>query len=354
MKGLVLSGGKGTRLRPLTFTTAKQMIPVANRPILSYVFDHLHAGGIRDAAVIISPETGTEIRSFLGDGAKWQMSLHYVLQETPAGLAHAVRIGQPYLQNEPFVMYLGDNLLEEGIREAQKTFETERADAVILLKEVENPSAFGVAVLDAAGGVTRLVEKPKDPPSNLALVGVYIFSPRIHEAIARIKPSWRGELEITDAIQKLMDIGGKVRARIISGWWLDTGKKDDLLAANYTVLDTYTRRSVKGDVADSDIAGRVLVEEGARVHKSTIRGPTVIGSGTTIDNAFIGPHSSIGSGCRIRSSSVEHSVVLEGSVIEDVERIEDSLLGRNVRIQGHVGRHRAMRLLLSDSSEVEL
>ncbi len=354
MKGLVLSGGKGTRLRPLTFTTAKQLIPVANRPILSYVFDHLQDGGIRDVAVVISPDTGEEVRSFLGKGEAWSMSLDYVLQETPGGLAHAVKVARPSLGEEPFVMYLGDNLLQQGIQEAIGVFEKENADAVIMLKEVANPGAFGVAVLDDHGGVVKLVEKPRDPPSNLALIGVYVFSPRIHEAIARIKPSGRGELEITDAIQELMSIGGKVRAEVVQGWWLDTGKKDDLLDANYIVLDTYVRRSLLGEVKDSDIRGRVLIEEGAQVRGSKVRGPTVIGKGAVIEDAFIGPHSSIAPNCRITRSAIEHSVVLDGSVIQDVERIEDSLIGRDVKICGRSGRHGAMRLLLSDLSEVEL
>ncbi|MBN2538012.1 glucose-1-phosphate thymidylyltransferase [candidate division WOR-3 bacterium] len=354
MKGLVLSGGKGTRLRPLTFTTAKQLIPVANRPILSYVFDHLRDGGVREVAVIISPETGEEVKAFLGDGSAWQMKVDYIVQDRPGGLAHAVKLARPWLGDSPFVMYLGDNLLQEGIEEASAEFSAEKADAVIMLKRVANPSSFGVAVLDEAGNAVRLVEKPKDPPSDLALIGVYLFSPRIHEAIEGIRPSARGELEITDAIQRLLDTGGRVRTRVVEGWWLDTGKKDDLLNANYTVLDAWTRRELAGEVTGSDIDGRVSVGAGARVIRSTVRGPAVIGRDTVIENSFIGPYTSVGDNCRVTNSAVEHSVILERSTIRDVERIEDSLVGRDVTICSQTGKHKAIRVLLSDSSEVEL
>lgn len=354
MKGLVLSGGRGTRLRPLTYTTAKQLIPVANRPILSYVFDHLREGGISHTVVVISPDTGAAVRAFLGDGAAWGMKIDFVVQDRPGGLAHAVKVARPALGDEPFVMYLGDNLLQDGVRESLELMKTPGTDAVLLLKEVPDPRQFGVAVLDAAGRVRSLVEKPQDPPSNLALVGVYVFSPRIHQAIERIRPSARDELEITDAIQALMDSGGTVLSRIARGWWLDTGKKDDLLVANYTVLDTYCRREVLGEVEGSDIDGRVQVDRSARVVNSTVRGPAVIGAGAVIERSTVGPHASVGAGCRVTGSTVVRSVVLEESTIEDVERIEESLIGRQVRIRGSRGRQLATRLLLSDSSEVEL
>lgn len=353
-KGLVLSGGKGTRLRPLTFTTAKQLIPVANRPILSYVFGHLEEGGIKDTVVIIAPETGEDVKAFLKDGSKWGMELTYVYQDKPAGLAHAVKIAQPFLRDSPFVMYLGDNLLQEGIQEGMEIFKREKADAVIFLKEVPDPRAFGVVVLDEKGKVKQLIEKPKEPPSNLALVGVYIFSPRIHKAIAKIKPSWRGELEITDAIQELLNMGGKIYPKIVHGWWLDTGKKDDLLEANGIVLDTYAQREILGEVEDSAITGRVQVEQGAKIVRSKIRGPAAIGEGAIIEDSFIGPFSSIGQNCRIISSSLEHSVILEGSVIENVERIEDSIVGRQAKIKGNSKNRHAVKLMLSDLSEVEL
>jgi glucose-1-phosphate thymidylyltransferase len=353
MKGLVLSGGKGTRLRPLTYTIAKQLIPVANRPILAYVFDHLRAAGIDSTGVVISPDTGDAVRGFLGDGSAWGMRVDYIVQPEPLGLAHAVKTARDFLGPDPFVMYLGDNLLESGVAECVGALESERADAVIQLKRVADPRQFGVAVLDASGRVERLVEKPVEPPSDLALVGVYVFSPRIHEAIARIRPSARGELEITDAIAELGRIGGKVMARVIDGWWLDTGKKDDLLAANYTVLDTYCRRRIDGTVTDSRLDGEVVVEPGATVRSSRLAGPCIIGAETVVENATVGPHASVGRGCRILRSAVERSVVLDGSVIEGVRRVTDSVIGRQVRIRGS-GAGDALRLLLSDSSEVEL
>lgn len=354
MKGLVLSGGKGTRLRPLTFTIAKQLIPVANKPILSYVLNHLKEAQIKESVVVIAPETGEEVKSFLKDGGKWDLRVSYVWQDKPLGLAHAVKTAQPYLEDEPFVMYLGDNLLEEGIREGLEIFQTQKADAVIFLKEVPDPRAFGVVVLDEKGKVKQLIEKPKEPPSNLALVGVYIFSSRIHKAIAKIKPSWRGELEITDAIQELLNMGGKIYPKIVHGWWLDTGKKDDLLEANCIVLDTYAQREILGEVEDSTITGRVQVEQGAKIVHSKIRGPAAVGEGAVIEDSFIGPFSSIGQNCRIISSSLEHSVILEGSVIENVERIEDSIIGRQAKIKGNSKNRHAVRLMLSDLSEVEL
>ena len=354
LKGLVLSGGKGTRLRPLTYTTAKQLIPVANRPILAYVFDHLKRGGIQEVAVVIAPDTGDEVREFLGDGSSWSMKVDYIVQDKPGGLAHAVKISRSWLGERPFVMYLGDNLLQEGIEEASAEFDKEQADAVIMLKRVANPSSFGVAVLDSEGNAVRLVEKPKDPPSDLALIGVYLFSPRIHDAIEQIEPSARGELEITDAIQRLLDSGGRVRTRVVDGWWLDTGKKDDLLNANYTVLDTWTRRELNGEVTGSDIDGRVSIDTGAQVSNSKIRGPAVIGRDTVIENSFIGPYTSIGNGCRVVNSAVEHSVVLERSSVRDVEKMKDSLIGRDVNICSQAGKHKAIRVLLSDMSELEL
>jgi len=353
MKGLVLSGGKGTRLRPLTFTTAKQLIPVANRPILSYVFDHLQKGQIHNTVVIVAPETGEDVKAFLKDGSHWGMELQYVWQDKPAGLAHAVKVAQPYLGNDPFIMYLGDNLLQEGIGEALEIFQREHADAVIFLKEVADPRSFGVAVLNEQHQVQRLIEKPREPPSNLALVGVYLFSPRIHEAIARIKPSWRDELEITDAIQELLEMGGKVYPKIVQGWWLDTGKKDDLLEANSIVLDTYAERKIEGEVCDCQISGRVQIEQGAQLVRSRVRGPVVIGKEAILEDSFVGPYTAIGDRCRLQCVDIEHSVVLEESQISNTPRIEDSVIGRQAKISGK-DRHKAVRLMIGDFSEVEL
>ncbi|MFQ5737185.1 MAG: glucose-1-phosphate thymidylyltransferase [Thermodesulfobacteriota bacterium] len=355
MKALVLSGGKGTRLRPLTYTGAKQLVPIANRPILSYVFDNISKAGIEEVGVIISPETGEEIRQTMGDGSKWGVSITYILQDSPAGLAHAVRIGRDFLGDSPFVMYLGDNLIGTGIEKFIETFTTTGADAVILLQPVDNPQSFGVAEADATGKIIGLEEKPRAPKSNLALVGVYIFSSAIHAAIDQIKPSARGELEITDAIQRLITLGRPVHSHILDTWWLDTGKKDDLLAANTIVLDEWFKRDIRGAVDDrSQLTGRVTVEEGAVVRNSTLRGPLVIGEGSLIEDSFIGPYTSIGSGTKVRKSIIEHCVILAGGEISHINRMEDSLIGRNARVGKRHDKHEALRLMIGDDSVVEV
>lgn len=355
MKALVLSGGKGTRLRPLTYTGPKQLVPIANRPILKYVFDNLTNAGIKEIGVIISPETGQEIKDAIGDGSDWGAAVTYLLQEEPRGLAHAVKVGRGFLASAPFVMYLGDNLIGCGIEKFIETFNRTKADAVILLKQVENPSSFGVAEVDALGRIQRLEEKPKEPKSDLALVGVYIFSESIHEAIAEIRPSGRGELEITDAIQRLITKGGSVQSHILDTWWLDTGKKDDLLAANTVVLDEWFKRKIHGDVdAATQVTGRVTVEKGACVRRSTLRGPIVIGEGALVEESFIGPFTSVGPGSVIRRSNIEHSVILAGTEINHIERLEDSLIGRNAKVVKCHTKHQALRLMLGDDSIVEV
>jgi len=352
MKALVLAGGKGTRLRPLTYTMAKQLVPVANRPVLYYVMHHIEEVGIKEVGVVISPETGNSIQEDLSK-RDWAFNLTYILQDQPLGLAHAVKIARDYLREEPFVMYLGDNLIGQGIREILKSFVNSQADAVILLKEVEDPRMFGVAEIDTEGRVIRLIEKPKEPPSNLALVGVYVFSPAIHEAISEICPSWRGELEITDAIQKMMESGGRVESFILKSWWLDTGKKDDLLEANCIVLDECIQREVYGLVdLKSTITGRVFIEKEARVEHSTIRGPAVIGKGTVVRNSFIGPYTSVGGNCLIENSSLQHSVLLDGARLLGVQRLEDSVIGRNAVVKKGTGNHQAFRFMIGDDSEV--
>jgi glucose-1-phosphate thymidylyltransferase len=354
MKALVLAGGKGTRLRPLTYTTAKQLIPVANRPILYYVMEHIHDAGIQDVGVVVSPETGQQIRQAL-DQLSLDLRLTYIVQEQPLGLAHAVKTARSFLGDQPFVMYLGDNLIGSGIRRLLETFERSAPDALVLLKEVNDPRMFGVAELDGKGKVRRLIEKPKDPASNLALVGVYVFGPAIHEAIDRLEPSWRGELEITDAIQRLVDKGGAVHSAVLESWWLDTGKKDDLLEANRVVLDEWIQRDIRGAVDDaSQLIGRVVLESGAVVKRSQIRGPAVVGADTTIEDAFIGPYTSIGLGCTIRASSLEHCLLLDGVRVEHVQRLEDSIIGKGAVVRRLQGDHRAIRLMLGDDAEVLL
>jgi glucose-1-phosphate thymidylyltransferase len=356
MKALVLSGGKGTRLRPLTHTMPKQLVPVANEPILGYVFGHIQQAGIKDVGVVVAPETQNDIRAFLGKGTRWGVKIQYILQSAPLGLAHAVKTARPFLGNSSFVMYLGDNLLAQGIKEFMDTFYATKADALIFLKKVDNPQAFGVAVVDKKGHIIRLVEKPKKPPSDLALVGVYFFSPQIHDAIDRIAPSARGELEITDAIQELIKTGKTVRGHVLDDWWLDTGKKDDFLAANTTVLDSYTRRRIEGKLdASSTVEGRVQLEKSAKVIKSHIRGPVVIGKHCRIENSFIGPYTTIGHGTQILSSAIEHSVIMDKCFIENVPRLEDSLIGREAKVIRHDTNHsRALRLLIGDNNVVEV
>ena len=354
MKALVLSGGKGTRLRPLTYTMAKQVVPVANRPILHYVMDQLAGAGIREVGVIISPETGDQVRQALSPNP-WGLEMAFLPQDQPLGLAHAVKVARPFLGDDPFVMYLGDNLIGQKVDGLVRDFRDSCADALILLKEVADPRLFGVAELYENGRVRRLVEKPKEPRTNLALVGVYLFGPAVHGAIDRIEPSWRQELEITDAIQRLVDDGRDVRSHVLDCWWLDAGKKDDLLEANRVVLDEWTARDIRGTVdAGSEVAGRVVLDEGARVTRSRVRGPAVIGRDTVVEDAFVGPYTSVGAGCVVRRSAVQHCVILDGVRVEGIARLEDSVLGRNAVVRRLDGDQRALRLMVGDDTEVVL
>jgi len=355
MKALILAGGKGTRLKPITHTIPKQLLPVANKPIMFYVLDQIREAGITDIGIIISPETGNYIREAVGDGSRWDSSITYIPQTEPGGLAHAVKTARHFLGDSTFLMFLGDNLIEGGVKSFVQEFESRSPDALVLLKEVQDPRLFGVAELNGKGEVVHLVEKPKEPKTNLALVGIYLFTPLIHKAIAKIKPSWRGELEITDAIQKLLDMGKKVRSHILTGWWLDTGKKDDLLEANRVVLDSLLKRNVKGEIdSKSKIVGRVQIEAGAKVENSTVRGPVSIAEGCQIKNSFIGPFTSIGAGTVIEDSSVGHSVILENSRIYRIERLEDSLIGTRVELKRADERFNAVKIFVGCDSSLEL
>jgi glucose-1-phosphate thymidylyltransferase len=354
LKGLILSGGKGTRLRPITYTSAKQLVPVANKPVLFYGIEAMAAAGIREVGIIIAPETGGEIREAAGDGERFGVEITYIEQDAPLGLAHAVLTAEPFLGSDPFVMYLGDNLLQGGIDDLVAAFRRERPEALILLTPVPDPQNYGVAELDGDGRVARLVEKPPEPASDLALVGVYMFTPRIHDAAKAIRPSGRGELEITDAIQWLVDEQHSVDPHIVRGWWKDTGRLDDMLEANRLILERIERR-VDGELSESQIDGRVIVEAGAILERSTVRGPAIVGAGARLTDAYIGPYTAVGRHCVVESAEVEHSILLEGSSVHGLDgRMESSLLGRNVRIGRSVRQPRAYRFMVGDSSEIEI
>jgi glucose-1-phosphate thymidylyltransferase len=351
VKGLILSGGKGTRLRPLTYTSAKQLVPVANKPVLFYGIEAIANAGINDIGIVVG-DTQAEIRAAVGDGSRWGVRVEYIEQDAPRGLAHAVKISQEYIGSDPFVVYLGDNLLNKGITHFVREFEREKPAAQILLTRVPDPQQFGVAQLQD-GKVVRLVEKPKEPIGDLALVGVYMFGPEVFQSVNRIKPSFRNELEITDAIQDLIDRGLTVRPHLVDGWWKDTGKLEDMLEANRLILETFERR-VEGAVdAESRIEGKVVIERGATIERSVIRGPAIIGAGAKIVHAYVGPFTSIMNDVEVRDTEIEHSIVLEGSCLQNLStRVSDSLIGRNVKIYREPVKPSAYRFMLGDNSEV--
>jgi glucose-1-phosphate thymidylyltransferase len=352
LKGLILSGGRGTRLRPITFTSAKQLVPVANKPVLFYGIEAMAAAGIREVGIIIAPETGDEIRDAAGDGTQFGVRISYIVQDEPAGLAHAVLTAEPFLAGAPFVMYLGDNLLQGGMEELVQDFRSQSPEALILLTPVPDPQNFGVAELGSDGNVVRLVEKPPEPATDLALCGVYMFTPLIHEAARSIKPSDRGELEITDAIQWLVDNGKRVEPHIVRGWWKDTGRLEDMLEANRLILDTVERR-IDGDLHDTKADGRVVIEAGARLERSAVRGPAIIGAGAIVRDAYIGPYTAVGRHCVVERAEVEHSILLEGSSVRNLDgRMESSLLGRDVTIYRGDRQPRAYRFMVGDKSEI--
>ena len=352
LRGLILSGGKGTRLRPITHTSAKQLVPVANKPVLFYGIEAMAAAGIREIGIVIAPETGDEIRATAGDGSRFGVELTYIPQEEPLGLAHAVLTAEPFLGDAPFVMYLGDNLLQGGIEDLVSAFRSGKPDALILLTPVPDPENYGVAELNGNNTVMRLVEKPSEPATDLALVGVYMFTAGIHDAARAIEPSARGELEITDAIQHLVDQGRRVEPHIVTGWWKDTGRLDDMLEANRLILENVESR-VDGELVDSQVDGRVVVEAGARLMRSTVRGPAIIGAGAQLTDCYVGPYTAVGEGCTIENAEVEHSILLAGSSVRGLAgRMESSLLGRNVAIRRDDRQPRAYRFMVGDNSEI--
>ncbi len=360
LKGLILSGGKGTRLRPITHTSAKQLVPVANKPVLFYGIEAMAQAGIEEVGIIIAPDTGPEIEAAAGDGSRFGVRITYVVQDEPAGLAHAVLTAEEFLGGSPFVMYLGDNLLQGGISDLVAAFREHGPEALILLTPVADPENYGVAVLAPAQAgqttrrVVRLVEKPAQPVTDLALVGVYMFTARIHEAARAIRPSARGELEITDAIQHLVDSGLRVEPHIVQGWWKDTGRLEDMLEANRLILDNILR-SVEGELVDSQVEGRVVVERGARLERTKVRGPAVIGAGAQLRDCYIGPYTAIGERCSITGAEVEHSILLEGSSVCELDgRMESSLLGRNVSVRRGDRQPRAYRFMVGDNSDISI
>jgi glucose-1-phosphate thymidylyltransferase len=353
LKGLILSGGKGTRLRPLTHTSAKQLVPVANKPVLFYGIESLAAAGIEEIGIIIAPETGGEIREAAGDGSQFGVAITYIEQDAPLGLAHAVLTAEPFLGESPFVMYLGDNLLRDGIIDLVEAFRSQQPDALILLTQVPDPEHYGVAELNGEQ-VKRLVEKPKEPVSDLALVGVYMFTPAIHAAAKAIEPSWRNELEITDAIQHLIDTGLRVDPHIVRGWWKDTGQVQDMLDANRLILDDL-QEQVEGELVNSRTEGRVVIEPGARLENSTVRGPAIIGAGARLVDAYIGPYSAVGENVTIERAELEYSIVLNGSSVRDLDgRIEASLIGKNVAIGRSPELPKAYRFVVGDNAEIAI
>jgi glucose-1-phosphate thymidylyltransferase len=370
LKGLILSGGKGTRLRPITHTSAKQLVPVANKPVLFYGIEAMAEAGIEDVGIIIAPETGAEIEAAVGDGSRFGVRVTYIVQDEPLGLAHAVLTAEPFLGRSPFVMYLGDNLLQGGITDLVLAFREHAPDALILLTPVPDPEHYGVAELAPAGGgsggggsgggspglgrVVRLVEKPSEPATDLALVGVYMFTAAVHDAARAISPSGRGELEITDAIQHLVDEGMRVEPHIVRGWWKDTGRLEDMLEANRLILDNLLER-VEGELIDSQVDGRVVIETGARLERSVVRGPAIVGAGARLSDCYIGPYTAIGERCAITGAEVEHSILLAECTVSHLDgRMESSLLGRNVTVRRGERQPRAYRFMVGDNSDISI
>ncbi|WP_411145668.1 glucose-1-phosphate thymidylyltransferase [Streptomyces sp. x-80] len=353
MKALVLAGGTGSRLRPITHTSAKQLVPVANKPVLFYGIESLVAAGITEIG-IVTGDTAPEIEAAVGDGSRFGARVTYLPQDRPLGLAHAVLISRDWLGDDDFVMYLGDNFVVGGITELVDGFRARRPDAGILLTKVADPSAFGVAELDAEGRVSRLTEKPPAPRSDLALVGVYLFTPAVHTAVRAIAPSARGELEITDALQWLVAQGYTVSPTVITGYWKDTGNVTDMLEVNRSVLETVEPAQDGTVDAASELVGRVRIEAGARVVRSRIVGPAVIGPNSVVTDSYVGPSTSVAGDCVITGSEVEFSIVLTGSRIEQAGRVEGSLIARDVHVTGAPRAPRAHRLVLGDHSRVQI
>ena len=363
MKALVLAAGKGTRLKPLTNTVPKHILPVGDKPVLFHVLNYVKEAGIKDIGIVVSPESGPYIEEAIGTGSEWGGQITFIVQHEPLGLAHAVKVAKGFLGDSPFLMLLGDNLVQEGVKGFLDEFYTSSSDASILLKEVSDPKAFGVAELDPSGKVIHMVEKPQKPKSNLAIIGVYLFTAEIHKAIAQIKPSWRGELEITDAIQKLLEMGKVIRSHLLQGWWLDIGSNDGLIEANRVVLDAFLERDIKGKVdKQSSIVGRVEIGEATEIENSLVQGPVFIAANCRIKNSLVKPFTNIRAETVVEDSSLERSVILENCQILKIKHLANSVIGKNTKLTGQdkdpgeacTEQSRRIRLFIGDDCKVEL
>jgi len=355
MKAIVLCAGKGTRLRPLTFTNAKPLIPIANKPTIMYSLEKIKAAGITEIGIIVNPDNKKDFENVLGNGHEIGMEISYIVQENPKGLAHAVAISEEFIGDDDFLMYLGNNLVNTDLEGFIHEFKNQKHDSFVLLTPVEVPTRCGIAVMDDSK-IVNVVEKPKDPPSNLAIIGVYIFNSSVFEAIKNITPSWRGELEITDAIQWLISNNKNVGAHVIYGWWKDTGKPEDLIEANRTILEKIKSKSIEGNVYEnSTVRGNVVLGKGSKIVDSIIRGPAIIGENTTISNAYIGPYTSIGKEVNIEDSEIENSIILDGASITSIHpRIDYSIIGANANIMSMKKKPKSMRLVIGDYGKIEI
>ena len=353
MKGIILHGGAGTRLRPLTFSGPKQLIPVANKPISQYVLEDLRDSGIKEIAIILGNIYPEKVVNYYRDGSRFGVKITYIHQGEPKGIAHAVGLCKEFVAGDDFVVYLGDNLIQHGIKKYLNEFQSGEYDGYILLKEVEDPTRFGVAKFDDNRKLVDVIEKPRQPPSNYAVIGIYFFKPIVFDVIKELKPSWRGEYEITDTIRLMMRKGYKIGYSIIDGWWFDTGKKDDILYVNSVILDERMRREIKGEIIDSRIDGRATIEEGSKIVNSTVRGPCIIGRNCVVEKSYIGPYTSIGDGVKIIRSSIEYSVILRNAIVKGIDRLEESLIGENARLI-KAGKGNALKLHIGDYSELIL
>ncbi|MEA2053767.1 MAG: glucose-1-phosphate thymidylyltransferase [Candidatus Thermoplasmatota archaeon] len=352
MKGLILSGGYGTRLRPLTYSQQKQLIPVGNKPVLFYAIEDLIESGIKDIGIIVGPNKEQVMETV--KNKNWDAKIEFIYQSEPKGLAHAIIVAEKFLEKEPFVMYLGDNLLKEGIVEHVNKFLNGKEEASILLTDVPNPQEFGIAELNEKNEIVRLIEKPKDPPSNFAVIGIYLFRPAIFQAVKEIKPSWRNQLEIVDAIQWLIDHGYKVKSSFVKGWWKDTGKPEDIIHANRLILDEINETKNFGIVKEAKINGRAVIGENSIIEKGLIKGPVIIGNGCKITNSYIGPYTSIGNNCEIVNTEIEDSVIMDETKIVGIERIVESLIGKGVKIFKNNSFPKGHKLVIGDNSEVKI